>query len=112
METKAANFDDVRAEYGIANHYSDAVLAAFAENWFRMEDVEWQVFEEAYIGTFEGHTASEAIGEYAREVNEDEVPGWLRHYVNWTDLGRDMKYGGDCWAAPIGRALYVVFRNL
>jgi hypothetical protein len=113
MNTKAvANFDDVRAEHGISQHYEDAVLAAFAGNWLTKIMVDWQGFEDAYVGIFDGNTEIEALGEYAREINEDEVPGWLLHYVNWTDLGRDMKYGGEYWAAPIGRALYVVFSNL
>jgi len=116
MNTKAINFDDIRAEYGIAHDYDDAVLAAFAENWFRLEDAEWQGFEDSYCGDWQGFNDDDAIGEYLHDLADGcgdlvNIPEYIRSNIDWSAIGRDARFGGEFRAPRLSCGVFAVFRN-
>ena len=92
------DFDNVRGEFGIADHISDDVIAAFAENWISPADVPWYDLEDSFRGTITADSEDEAIGSYLFDLYEEcgDLPeGPLRNYIDWDAFGRDGRMNGE-----------------
>jgi hypothetical protein len=101
------DFDTIRDEFSIADHISDDVMAAFAENWLGSSQVPWDELEDSFCGIFSSDNEDEAIGDYlftmAVELDTlDNVPDWIRHNIDWQSCGRDARFNGDHRAEVLG----------
>ena len=110
------DFDNVRDEFSIADHISDDVMSAFAENWLGSSQVAWDELEESFCGIFSSDNEDEAIGDYLFDFATDcgdlnNIPDWIRHHIDWQSCGRDARFNGHFRAEAIGsQSRLAVFR--
>lgn len=95
----------------LTDHHGDAFAAFWNNDSYDDVDTAVEAFEEAYIGEYESLT------DYAESYLDDtgalnEVPEWLRPYIDAEAIGRDMELGGDIWTHPTKTYGVYIFRNV
>lgn len=89
----------------------EEALQAYADNFgLDVEDVDYQDFDEAYIGMYD--SIEDWAEDFLRETGQLEGLGMLEQYFDYASYASDCETGGDIWTADGPGRRVLVFHNL